>query len=336
LEEAFLSVWRGETDNDSYNRLVTNAGLSVREATVLRAYARYLRQAGIAYSQEYIALSLNRHSDIAAKLFELFRIRFDVALKEAKRTEQGASVIEAIETALAEVPSLDDDRILRRYVNAIESSLRTNYFQTGADGAPRPALAFKLDPKKLEGLPEPRPFREIFVYGSEVEGVHLRFGPVARGGLRWSDRAQDYRTEVLGLVKAQQVKNAVIVPVGAKGGFYPKKLPAEGGRDAIFEAGRDAYKLFIRTLLSVTDNIVGDAIVPPANTVRHDADDPYFVVAADKGTATFSDTANALSQEQDFWLDDAFASVGRPAMTTRRWASPPAAPGRRSSGISAK
>jgi NAD-specific glutamate dehydrogenase len=159
LEEAFLSVWRGETDNDSYNRLVTNAGLSVREATVLRAYARYLRQAGIAYSQEYIALSLNRHSDIAAKLFELFRIRFDVALKEAKRTEQGASVIEAIETALAEVPSLDDDRILRRYVNAIESSLRTNYFQTGADGAPRPALAFKLDPKKLEGLPEPRPFR---------------------------------------------------------------------------------------------------------------------------------------------------------------------------------
>ena len=310
LEEAFLSVWRGETDNDSYNRLVTNAGLSVREATVLRAYARYLRQAGIAYSQEYIALSLNRHSDIAAKLFELFRIRFDVALKEAKRTEQGASVIEAIETALAEVPSLDDDRILRRYVNAIESSLRTNYFQTGADGAPRPALAFKLDPKKLEGLPEPRPFREIFVYGSEVEGVHLRFGPVARGGLRWSDRAQDYRTEVLGLVKAQQVKNAVIVPVGAKGGFYPKKLPAEGGRDAIFEAGRDAYKLFIRTLLSVTDNIVGDAIVPPANTVRHDADDPYFVVAADKGTATFSDTANALSQEQDFWLDDAFASGG--------------------------
>jgi NAD-specific glutamate dehydrogenase len=154
LEEAFLSVWRGETDNDSYNRLVTNAGLSVREATVLRAYARYLRQAGIAYSQEYIALSLNRHSDIAAKLFELFRIRFDVALKEAKRTEQSASVIEAIETALAEVPSLDDDRILRRYVNAIESSLRTNYFQTGADGAPRPALAFKLDPKKLEGLPD--------------------------------------------------------------------------------------------------------------------------------------------------------------------------------------
>jgi glutamate dehydrogenase len=310
LEQAFLSVWRGETDNDSYNRLVTNAGLTVREATVLRAYARYLRQAGIAYSQEYIALSLNRHSAIAAQLFELFRIRFDIGLDNARRAEQDTGLTEAIEAALAEVPSLDDDRILRRYVNAIESSLRTNYYQTGSDGAPRPALAIKLDPKRLEGLPEPRPFREIFVYGSEVEGVHLRFGPVARGGLRWSDRAQDYRTEVLGLVKAQQVKNAVIVPVGAKGGFYPKKLPAEGGRDAVFEAGRDAYKLFIRTLLSVTDNIVGDAIVPPANTVRHDADDPYFVVAADKGTATFSDTANALSQEQDFWLDDAFASGG--------------------------
>ncbi|OCW57448.1 NAD-glutamate dehydrogenase [Hoeflea olei] len=310
LEEAFLSVWRGHTDNDGYNRLVTNAGLSVREATVLRAYARYLRQAGIAYSQEYIAHSLNRHAGIAARLFDLFRTRFDIALSTDARTETATRLMEDIESALAEVPSLDDDRIVRRYVNAIAATLRTNYFQTGADGAPRPAMAFKLDPKMLEGLPEPRPFREIFVYGSEVEGVHLRFGPVARGGLRWSDRAQDYRTEVLGLVKAQQVKNAVIVPVGAKGGFYPKKLPAEGGRDAVFEAGREAYKLFIRTLLSVTDNIVDDTVVPPADTVRHDGDDPYFVVAADKGTATFSDTANALSQERDFWLDDAFASGG--------------------------
>lgn len=310
LEQAFLSVWRGDTDNDSYNRLVTNAALSVREATVLRAYARYLRQAGIPYSQEYVANSLNRYSAIAAQLYELFRNRFDIETKPAKRIEQNTKLMDAIETALAAVPSLDDDRILRRYVNAIQASLRTNYFQTGTDGSPRPALAIKLDPKSLEGLPQPRPFREIFVYGSEVEGVHLRFGPIARGGLRWSDRAQDYRTEVLGLVKAQQVKNAVIVPVGSKGGFYPKRLPSEGGRDAIFEAGRDAYKLFIRTLLSVTDNIVGDDVVPPANTVRHDADDPYFVVAADKGTATFSDTANALSQEQDFWLDDAFASGG--------------------------
>lgn len=310
LEDTFLSVWRGDTDNDSYNRLVTNAGLSVREAMVLRAYARYLRQAGIPYSQEYIARSLNRHWAISAKLFELFRIRFDLGLNNDTRSKLNADLTAEIEAALMEVPSIDDDRILRRYVNAIEASLRTNYFQTGPDGAPRQALAFKLDPKALEGLPEPRPFREIFVYGAEVEGLHLRFGPVARGGLRWSDRAQDYRTEVLGLVKAQQVKNAVIVPVGAKGGFYPKRLPTEGGRDAIFEAGRDAYKLFIRTLLSVTDNIVGDAIMPPAKTIRHDTDDPYFVVAADKGTATFSDTANALSQEQDFWLDDAFASGG--------------------------
>lgn len=310
LEDAFLSVWRGETDNDGYNRLVSTAALTARQAMVLRAYARYLRQAGIPYSQEYMASCLNRHSGVALKLYNLFHNRFETGLKKSAREKQGTAIIEAIETALAEVPSIDDDRILRRYVNAIQASLRTNYFQTGDNGAPRPALAIKLDPKALEGLPEPRPFREIFVYGSEVEGVHLRFGPVARGGLRWSDRSEDYRTEVLGLVKAQQVKNAVIVPVGAKGGFYPKQLPTDGNRDAIFEAGREAYKLFIRTLLSVTDNIVGDAIVPPADTVRHDGDDPYFVVAADKGTATFSDTANAISQDRDFWLDDAFASGG--------------------------
>ncbi|PWW00573.1 glutamate dehydrogenase [Hoeflea marina] len=310
LEEAFLSIWRGETDNDGFNQLVINAGLAVREALVLRVYARYLRQAGIAYSQEYMAKSLNSHPEISRRLYELFRDRFDPALDARTRKRRTAAGMEAIEVALSSVPSLDDDRIMRRFTNAICASLRTNYFQRGADGAPLPVLAIKLDSKALDGLPEPRPYREIFVYSAEVEGVHLRFGPVARGGLRWSDRAQDYRTEVLGLVKAQQVKNAVIVPVGAKGGFYPKRLPAEGGRDAIFEAGRDAYKLFIRTLLSVTDNLDGDAVVPPADTVRHDGDDPYFVVAADKGTATFSDTANAISLERSFWLDDAFASGG--------------------------
>ena len=178
---------------------------------------------------------------------------------------------------------------------AIDATLRTNYFQKNTDGTPRDLLAFKFDPKHLDGLPDPRPFREIFVYGTEVEGVHLRFGKVARGGLRWSDRGQDYRTEVLGLVKAQQVKNAVIVPVGAKGGFFPKNLPAGGSRDEVFNAGREAYKTYIRTLLSITDNIVDDAIVPPADTLRLDGDDPYFVVAADKGTATFSDVANALA-----------------------------------------
>mgnify|MGYP002398907493 CR=1 FL=1 len=310
LEEAFLSIWRGETDNDRFNRLVVTAGLGVREATVLRAYARYLRQTGIAYSQEYMATSLVAHSGIAAKLFDLFETRFDPAMNERSRAKKTEALKATLEEALAKVPSLDDDRIIRRFVNAIEATLRTSYFQRDTNGNPRPALAFKFDPRALEGLPEPRPYREIFVYSAEVEGVHLRFGPVARGGLRWSDRAQDYRTEVLGLVKAQQVKNAVIVPVGAKGGFYPKRLPTDQGRDAVFEAGREAYKLFIRSLLSITDNIDVDHVVPPADTKRHDGDDPYFVVAADKGTATFSDTANAISQELGFWLDDAFASGG--------------------------
>jgi len=237
-------------------------------------------------------------------------VRLDPKLAEKQRVKKSEDIAAAIEEALASVPVLDEDKILRRYVNAIQSTLRTNYFQRDATGRPRDTLAFKLDPHALEGLPEPRPFREIFVYGAEVEGVHLRFGRVARGGLRWSDRAQDYRTEVLGLVKAQQVKNAVIVPVGAKGGFYPKQLPAGGTRDLVFKAGTEAYKTYIRALLSVTDNIEGQDVVPPKDTVHHDGDDPYFVVAADKGTATFSDTANGLAQEAGFWLDDAFASGG--------------------------
>lgn len=310
LEEAFLAAWNGTTEDDNFNRLVLLAGLNAREVTVLRAYARYLRQAGITYSQGYIADTLNKYPAIAADIFKLFVTRMDPKLEEKPRAKKCNALLSAIEDALSAVPSLDEDRILRRYVNAIEATLRTNYFQHDADGKPRAVLAFKLDPKQLDGLPEPHPFREIFVYGTEVEGVHLRFGKVARGGLRWSDRAQDYRTEVLGLVKAQQVKNAVIVPVGAKGGFYPKLLPVGGTRDEVFKAGTEAYKTFIRTLLSVTDNIVGQDVVPPADTQRHDGDDPYFVVAADKGTATFSDTANGLAQEAGFWLDDAFASGG--------------------------
>ncbi len=310
LEEAFLAAFRGVIDNDSFNRLILSADLTAREVTVMRAYARYLRQAGIAYSQDYIAGTLDKYPAIAAAIFRLFRDSLDPKLAEKVRARRLGELHHKIETGLATVPSLDEDRILRRYVNAIDATLRTNYFQTNADGSPRAMLAFKLDPGHLDGLPEPRPFREIFVYGVEVEGVHLRFGKVARGGLRWSDRAQDYRTEVLGLVKAQQVKNAVIVPVGAKGGFYPKQLPVGGSRDEIFNAGRQAYMTYIRTLLSITDNIVGADVVPPAGTVRHDGDDPYFVVAADKGTATFSDTANALAQEASFWLDDAFASGG--------------------------
>ena len=310
LDEAFLSTWYSRIDNDSFNRLVINAGLTAREVVVIRAYARYLRQAGITYSQGYIAGTLNRYPDIAASIFRLFRSRFDLKERGKKSELDSEKIIADIEEELTRVPSLDDDRILRRYVNAIMATVRTNYHQRQDDGSPRESLAFKLDPRELDGIPEPRPFREIFVYGSEVEGVHLRFGPIARGGLRWSDRAQDYRTEVLGLVKAQQVKNAVIVPVGSKGGFYPKKLPAGGNRDDVFAAGREAYKTFISSLLSVTDNIVDDKIVRPSRTVCHDGEDPYFVVAADKGTATFSDTANAISQAHHFWLDDAFASGG--------------------------
>ncbi len=310
LEEAFLAAFGGTIDNDAFNRLIVSADLSARETNVLRAYSRYLRQAGIAYSQDYISATLDKYPRIAASLFRLFHDTLDPKLSDKNRTKKLSELHASIEAELADVPSLDDDRILRRYVNAIDATLRTNYFQKNADGTPKAMLAFKLDPKLLDGLPEPRPFREIFVYGVEVEGVHLRFGKVARGGLRWSDRAEDYRTEVLGLVKAQQVKNAVIVPVGAKGGFYPKKLPVGGSRDEIFNTGREAYKTYIRTLLSITDNISGADIIPPDDTVRLDGDDPYFVVAADKGTATFSDTANALAQEAGFWLDDAFASGG--------------------------
>lgn len=310
LDEAFLSTWFGRIDNDGFNRLVINSGLSAREVIVMRSYARYLRQAGITYSQGYIAGTLNRYPEIARDLFRLFRNRFDLKASAKKLQEASDQIIEQIEEELTRVPSLDDDRILRRYVNAIQATLRTNYHQLETDGSPRKTLAFKLDPRALDGIPEPRPYREIFVYGAEVEGVHLRFGPIARGGLRWSDRAQDYRTEVLGLVKAQQVKNAVIVPVGSKGGFYPKKLPAGGTRDDVFAAGREAYKIFISTMLSVTDNIIDDAVVQPKRTRCHDGDDPYFVVAADKGTATFSDTANSISQAHHFWLDDAFASGG--------------------------
>ncbi|NTJ43409.1 NAD-glutamate dehydrogenase [Agrobacterium larrymoorei] len=310
LEDAFLAAFNGTVDNDNFNRLIVAAGLTVREVSVLRAYARYLRQTGIVYSQEHISETLFKYPAIARRIFELFAHGFDPKLGEKPRLRKLSDLHKAIEADLSGVPNLDEDRTLRRYVNAVDSTLRTNYFQRNEDGSPKAMLAFKFDPKLLDGLPDPRPFREIFVYGTEVEGVHLRFGKVARGGLRWSDRGQDYRTEVLGLVKAQQVKNAVIVPVGAKGGFFPKSLPVGANRDEIFNAGKEAYKTYIRTLLSITDNIVGDDIIAPADTLRLDGDDPYFVVAADKGTATFSDTANGLAREAGFWLDDAFASGG--------------------------
>ncbi|MER9138097.1 NAD-glutamate dehydrogenase [Mesorhizobium sp. M0830] len=306
--DAFLSVWRGDVDNDGYNGLAQTAGLWSGEITVLRAYGRYLQQVGIPQSQDFIAAALNRYPDIARGLHALFIARLGPTA-ETEGVVAAKHLKAKIKDALEDVPNIDDDTIIRRYLNLIEASLRTNHFVADTKEKGQ-SLAIKLDSHAVDGLPAPRPWREIFVYGSEVEGLHLRFGPVARGGLRWSDRAQDYRTEVLGLVKAQQVKNAVIVPVGAKGGFYPKKLPMTAGRDAIFEAGTSAYKNFVSSLLSITDNIGLEGVIPPAGVVRRDPDDPYFVVAADKGTATFSDTANAISEKHGFWLDDAFASGG--------------------------
>ena len=310
LESLFLAVWSGLTENDGYNRLVVIAALAWRDIAIIRALSKYLRQAGIRFSEDYMWTALNKYPEVAAKLVELFHLRFDPAVGESDRDLNTARIVSEITAALEEVSSLDDDRILRRFQNVIASVLRTNFYQLGSDGHPKPTFSFKIDSRKIHELPKPRPYREIFVYSPRVEGVHLRFGMVARGGLRWSDRAQDFRTEVLGLVKAQQVKNAVIVPVGAKGGFLPKQLPQAGDREAWFKEGTESYKIFINALLDVTDNLEEDKILPPEQVHRFDGDDPYLVVAADKGTATFSDTANGISEGRNFWLGDAFASGG--------------------------
>ncbi|MEO1318282.1 MAG: NAD-glutamate dehydrogenase domain-containing protein, partial [Pseudomonadota bacterium] len=312
LEEGFDAVWNGTAENDPLNRLILLAGLSHRDVSVLRAYSRFLRQARIPYSIEYMEDALAEYPEIARLLMRVFLARFDPRVeksREERDAEAGAHVAE-IEAALEAVPSLDVDRILRRFLNAIRSTLRTNVYQPGPDGALKAYLSFKLDSGALDDLPLPRPWREIFVFSPWVEGVHLRGGPVARGGLRWSDRKEDFRTEVLGLVKAQQVKNSVIVPVGSKGGFLPKKLPAGGSREEVQAEAIRCYKTFLSGLLDITDNLVQGDVVPPQSVVRYDADDPYLVVAADKGTATFSDIANGLAQEYGFWLDDAFASGG--------------------------
>ncbi len=309
LEHAFHAVVSGRAENDGFNKLVVRAGIAWRDATVLRMAAKYLRQAGVAFSQDYMEQALTRNPDIARLIVELFRVLHDPDVGE--RVPQADALRSRIEGALNDVPSLDDDRIIRRMRNVVECVVRTNFFREGAGGAQPPCLAVKLDSAKLDELPAPRPLYEIFVYLPQVEGVHLRFGMVARGGIRWSDRREDFRTEVLGLVKAQQVKNAVIVPVGAKGGFYPKQLPANATRDEVQAAGIEAYKRFINALLDLTDNIRPDGTVaPPEGVVRYDGDDPYLVVAADKGTATFSDIANGIAQERGFWLGDAFASGG--------------------------
>ena len=319
FREAFARVWSGEVENDGFNRLVLRAGIGWREIVILRAYCKYLRQAGVTFSETYMQDALAANPRIAAMLVELFHARLDPARQRAEPDAKDAAmeqidselkVMIRIEASLDEVANLDEDRILRSYIGVIRATLRTNYYQPGAGDSPKPYLSFKLDPHRIPELPEPRPKYEIFVYSPRVEGVHLRGGLVARGGIRWSDRREDFRTEVLGLAKAQMVKNAVIVPVGSKGGFVPKKLPVEGGREAVQAEGIACYRIFIRGLLDVTDNLVGGKVAPPSGVVRHDGDDPYLVVAADKGTATFSDVANALAHEYGFWLGDAFASGG--------------------------
>ncbi len=310
LGDCFMAVMLGRAENDGYNALVVKAGLDWRDIAMLHAYSLYLRQVRIPYSQDYMWQTMQRHADIASLLVDLFRARFDpkVTERDTRDTDQQA-IIDKIEAALDAVPSLDEDRIIRRFADLITATQRTNFFQTGLHGEPKGAISFKLASQDIDGLPEPRPHVEIFVFSPRVEGVHLRFGEIARGGLRWSARPPDFRTAILGLVKAQQVKNAVIVPVGAKGGFVPKHLPS-GTRDAILEEGIACYRIFIESLLDLTDNLVEGEIVRPDLTVCHDGDDPYLVVAADKGTATFSDIANEISTSRDFWLGDAFASGG--------------------------
>lgn len=360
FEEAFAQIWRGNAENDGFNRLILTANLSWRQVSMLRGYCKYLLQVGVPFSQSYVEETLNRYPLLARLLVELFEAKFDPVTGNESKAEIKAGMeqfraqlhalahgddatlatlqpaidaragkreaqVEATRTALKglfdRVASLDEDRILRSFIGVIDATLRTSYYiqyapgEGGsglrADGGPADYISFKFDSAKVPDLPKPRPYREIFVYGPRVEGVHLRFGPVARGGLRWSDRREDFRTEVLGLVKAQMVKNTVIVPVGSKGGFFAKQLPDPTvDRDAWFNEGVACYKRFINGLLDITDNLVNGKVVPPANVVRHDNDDPYLVVAADKGTATFSDIANGIARAHGFWLDDAFASGG--------------------------
>ncbi|HSM10523.1 MAG TPA: NAD-glutamate dehydrogenase, partial [Lysobacter sp.] len=350
FEEAFAQIWRGNVENDGFNRLILAARLSWRQVGMLRAYCKYLQQVGVPFSQAYVEETFHRYPLLARLLVELFEARFDprtgseskaeITAGVAQLREQLASLAHGDEALIAaldaviksrsgtreaqidvtrrvlkslldRVSSLDEDRILRSYIGVIDATLRTSFYQDGAGGEEKGYVSYKFDSALVPDLPKPRPYREIFVYGPRVEGIHLRFGPVARGGLRWSDRREDVRTEVLGLVKAQMVKNTVIVPVGSKGGFIAKRPPAGGDRDAVQAEGIACYKMFINGLLDITDNIAVDgSIVAPRDVVRHDQDDPYLVVAADKGTATFSDIANAIAREHGYWLDDAFASGG--------------------------
>ena len=309
FQEQFARVWRGEAENDGFNRLVLGAGLNWRQTMLLRAYCKYLLQTSLSFSPAYMERTLAGNPRIAALLVQYFEARHDP--KGAKeRDALIARYTDEVDKALESVSSLDDDRILRSFLNVVRATIRTNYFQTIKGGEYKPYVAFKFDPSQIPELPLPRPMYEIWVYSPRVEAVHLRGGKVARGGIRWSDRREDFRTEVLGLMKAQQVKNTVIVPVGSKGGFYVKQPPRGDNREALMQEVVSCYQTFMRGLLDLTDNIVQGKIVPPPQVVRHDDDDPYLVVAADKGTASFSDIANGISADYHFWLGDAFASGG--------------------------
>ncbi|HCI77074.1 MULTISPECIES: NAD-glutamate dehydrogenase [unclassified Psychrobacter] len=310
FEDSLKQIWAGHVESDSFNELVLTTNLDTYDVVVLRALSRYMMQAKAPFSSTYIQQTVVKNSDISVALGCLFDARMNPKYSADERTEKTAQIQQQITAALTDVDSLDEDRILRWYLDLINAMVRTNFYQTDSNGQRKDRLSFKFLAADIPNLPKPKPMFEIFVYSPRVEAVHLRGGKVARGGLRWSDRMEDFRTEVLGLVKAQMVKNAVIVPVGSKGGFIVKTKTMADGRDEFQAEGIACYQAFLRGMLDVTDNIVDGKIVPPANTVRHDEDDPYLVVAADKGTASFSDIANALSTEYDFWLDDAFASGG--------------------------
>jgi glutamate dehydrogenase len=309
FEEAIEKVWSGEISNDGFNALIIRAGLHWREVVLIRAYSKYLKQTGFSYGQQFIQETLSQYPQLVKFILELFTIRFDPDYRQDRATNSRAQ-IDVIEGFMGSVTNLAEDRVLRRFMELVLATIRTNYHQKNSEGIHKPYISFKFNPEKISELPLPKPFAEIFVYSPRVEAVHLRGGKVARGGLRWSDRPEDFRTEVLGLMKAQMTKNAVIVPVGSKGGFVVKKPPLEGGREALQQEAIECYKTFLRGMLDITDNIIDGKTVAPKQVIRHDEDDPYLVVAADKGTATFSDIANSVSAEYQFWLGDAFASGG--------------------------
>ncbi len=309
LQQTFDQIWSGQAESDPFNQLIILTGLNWREVAILRAYARYIKQLRFGFSQPFLAETLATNKSLTKQLIDLFHTRFNPT--DTGNSQEKAEAIEhSILQSLESVASLDHDRILRRFLTVIQATVRTNFYQRSSAGRFNDYFSFKLNPHLIQDIPLPKPKFEFFVYSPRVEGVHLRTGPVSRGGLRWSDRMEDYRTEVLGLVKAQQVKNSVIVPTGAKGCFIAKKLPINGTREELQAEGIACYQTYIRGLLDLTDNLEKDRVIAPADVVRHDEDDTYLVVAADKGTASFSDIANELSQQYGYWLGDAFASGG--------------------------